>query len=278
MEGLTRGYSSTPIRVRKRRELSEDPFREIRASLVDRIERLNHRIEKLERELAQLADRGGGLRYRAASIVDGLLGGARREIAVLESSLRRMAINEFDCCMTCGATISLVQLTMFPYSVNCGECSAGFPLDYADKLHAQHLQMQNSLKALGGLIESVRLGCYKGEVLGPDWAAALIVLADLNRDLPEHFALEEQDGHLASAVSVAPRFHRKAAHLLAQHSGFCVRLTSLLSQAQQAGASVESWAQVQQDFFRLSAALHEHEKAESDLIGRAHCDDIGSPG
>ena len=67
-------------------------------------------------------------------------------------------------------------------------------------------------------------------------------------------------------------------HLLAQHSDFCDRLTSLLSQAQQAGASVESWAQVQQDFFRLSADLRKHEMAESDLIGRAYRDDIGSPG
>ncbi len=206
------------------------------------------------------------------------MGGARREIAVIESSLQRMASNEFDFCMTCGATISLDQLTLFPYSVNCEMCAAGFPLDYADKLHVQHLQMRHSLKALSGLIESVMVGRARGEALGPDWAAALIVLADLERDLPEHFALEEQDGHLASAVAVAPRFHRKAAHLLAQHADFCDRLTLLLDHARQAGTSVQSWAEVQQDFFRLSTDLLEHERAEGDLIGRAYCEDIGSPG
>ncbi len=278
MEGLTRGHFGAPIRANRRQELAETPFRDIRQRLVDRIGRLNHRLEELERELGQFAKRDGRLTNRVAVVIDELLDSARRETAVLESSLRRIANNEFDCCMTCGAGISLDQLTLFPYSVNCKKCSADFPLDYADKLHAQHLEMHDSLKALNVLIESVMVGRAKGEVLGPDGAAALIVLSDLKRDLPEHFALEEQDGHLVSAVAVAPRFHRRASRLLAQHGDFCVRLTSLLSHARQAGASVQSWARVQQDFLRLSADLRRHERAESELIGRAYGDDLGTPG
>ena len=277
MEGSTTAHFPMRTSFSQRGDSPEKGLQAIRGGLVDRVGRLRRRVTEVEREFDALAERDGRP-PRAAAIIDELIGGARREIAVIESSLRRMANSEFDCCMNCGATISLDQLTLFPYTVNCEKCSAGFPLGYADKLHVQHLQMRHSLKTLSRLIESVMVGCALGEALGPDWAVALIVLEDLKRDLPAHFALEEQDGHMASAIAVAPRFHRNAAQLIAQHADFCDRLTLLLSHAREAGTSSQSWARVQQDFFRLSADLLEHERAENDLISRAYNEDIGSPG
>ncbi len=277
MEGPTRAHFPIRTPLSPRGGQPEIRFQAIRGSLVDLRGRLRRRVEEVECELAGLSERDSCL-PRAAAIIDELIRGARREIAVIESSLRRMANHEFDCCMACGGTIPLEQLTLFPYAVNCEKCSAGFPLGYADKLHVQHLQIRHSLKTLSELIESVVVGCALGEALGPDWAVALIVLEDLKRDLPEHFALEERDGHMVSAIAVAPRFHRNAAQLIAQHADFCDRLTLLLSHAREAGTSFQSWARVQQDFFRLSADLLEHERAENDLISRAYNEDIGTPG
>jgi iron-sulfur cluster repair protein YtfE (RIC family) len=148
----------------------------------------------------------------------------------------------------------------------------------AEKLRVQHLRMRDSLGALSELIESIMLGCSCGKSTGPDRAAALLVLVDLDRDLPEHFALEEREGFLSSAVATAPRFHRRAARLLLQHGEFCERLTRLLSNARQAGEGVQSWTRLQQDFLSLSGDLLEHERFENDLIGRAHTEDIGSAG
>lgn len=279
MECVPGEHPPTAARLRQRRDSRDERFRAIREDLIARSARLQQHVEEIEAELAGLARRGNrSLQRRVTAIIDDLVAGDRREIAIIESALQRMANNEFDCCMTCGATISLDQLSLFPYSVNCRECSVDFPLDCAEKLHAQHLHMRNALNWLAELIESILLGYSRGNESGPDQAAALIVLADLARELPEHFDLEEQDGHLESAIAVAPRFHRHAAGLIAQHGEFTERLGLLLDTAQQAGTSVQGWARVQQDFLRLAADLFEHERAENELIGRAHTEDIGSPG
>ena len=273
------GLPSTGRQSTSRRQPDADEhLQAIAENLADRAARLSHRVVEIERELARLARCDGSLRPRTAAIIDELTSGAREELAMIDSSMRRIADNEFDCCMTCGRTISLDQLKLFPYSVNCDRCSADFPLGYAEKLRVQHLRMRDSLGALSELIESIMLGCSCGESTGPDRAAALLVLVDLDRDLPEHFALEERDGFLSSAVATAPRFHRRAARLLLQHGDFCERLTRLLSSARQAGEGVQNWTRLQQDFLRLSGDLLEHERFENDLIGRAHTEDIGSAG
>ncbi len=155
---------------------------------------------------------------------------------------------------------------------------ADFPVDYTERLRVQYLRMRDSLNALAELIQSTVLGCSRGEESGPDWAAALIMLAELERDLPDYFALEVRDEYVASAVRVAPRLHRRAVRLLAQHAELCERLTGLLAQAREAGASSQSWTRLQQEFLGLSADLLEHERTENRLIGQAHSEDIGSAG
>ncbi len=278
MHGRLKGLSTPGTPLSRPGDSREDRFRVIRENLVDQNKRLRRRVEAIELELDQLAQLDASLHAETAAIIEELIGGARREIAINESSLMRMANNEFDCCMLCGATISLDQLTLFPYSVNCERCSAGFPLGYMDKLNSQHLEIRSSLEALSGLIEGIMVSCAQGRARGPDWAAALIVLGDLNHELPGHFALEEEGRYVAAAVAVAPRVHPIAEGLLAQHADFCDRLRRLLTHARQARTSVHRWAQVQRDFFRLSADLLDHERAENCLIGRAHREDIGSSG
>ena len=94
MESWTRQLSPTRTAFSERRESTEKGFLAIREKLVDRIGRLKHRVEEIERELARLSEREGRLPTRTAAIIDELIGGALREISVSESALRRMAIKK----------------------------------------------------------------------------------------------------------------------------------------------------------------------------------------
>jgi RNA polymerase-binding transcription factor DksA len=279
MGNLPRGHPTDPRAAsHQSRNGSTGHFDAIRNSLSERSRRLNRRAEMLEHQLDRLSDQTSELESHAEALIRGLISGAHQEIAQIESSMRRIANNEFDCCMSCGAAIPVDQLALFPYSVNCRGCSADFPLDYSEKLRVQHVHMRESLNALGDLIDNVLRKRSTGLPAGTEWAAALIILEDLGRDLPEHFALEERDGYLAAAVNAAPRFHRQATQLLAQHAEFAQRLNSLLTRARQLEDSVTSYLGWKQEFLRISADLLEHERAENDLIGQAHTEDIGSPG
>lgn len=251
----------------------------LRHKLTKRNAQLRRRVRKLDREVAREEDRRGDVPHRKAEAVVGeLLEAARSEAALIESALRRMSDRTFDCCMSCGATISIEQLEFFPYSVNCQSCAADFPMDYTEKVRGQHLRIRDSLATLTELIEAAsKTGAAHSEVQA-DREVTMVVLEDLDSELREHFALEERDGYLAEATRVAPHLHRKATALLAQHSAFCDQLAAMLGPAREVGPEEQVWADLEEQFVRFASELREHERAEGELISRAHGEDLGGTG
>ena len=273
--------SSRPRRVRTTQKLDSAGRRlaALRKKLVDRNAQLRQRVRKLERELARIGERPSeALHPRAEAIVAELLAATRSEFAQTASALRRMADRSFDCCMTCGATIPLEQLELFPHSVNCPGCAADFPLDYSEKLRGQHLRIRESLAIVAELIDLASGRRAALPEAQADRKVTIVILEDLEGELVEHFALEERNGYLAAAISVAPRLHRKATVLLAQHGEFRDQLAGLIRPARDAQGSSQGWVDLEVRFRRFAGELQEHERAEGELISRAHSEDLGGSG
>lgn len=252
-----------------------DRYHEIRTSLASRSGSLAKRVEALE---CHLAERRGLARSESevAPVVAELLAGAREELALIDSALRRMDRHEYDCCMTCGSDISLRQLEAFPYAVNCTRCAHSYPLDYTQGLRMQHKQLRQFLGALEDLIGRVLSSALREEAPGAALAATLLVLRDLDRELPDHFGLEERGGIIADAASLDPRLRRRAAALMAQHRDFCERSRRILRIAEDGAASPEAWQRIEEFFGELARDLLAHEAAESVLFQSALSDDFGA--
>jgi RNA polymerase-binding transcription factor DksA len=279
MENLT--GSSRPRRSRPSPmpNSSEKRMAALHRKLAKKSRQRRRRIQKLEREVAREEDRRGqALRRRSEAVVLELLEAARSEAALIESALRRISDRSFDCCMRCGATISIEQLELFPYSVNCQTCAADFPMDYTENLRGQHLRIRDSLDTLAELIEAAsERGAAPSDVQA-DREVTVVVLEDLDSELREHFALEERDGYLAEATRVAPHLHRQASALLAQHGAFCDQLAAMLGPVREVGPGEQVWADLAEQFGRFASELREHERAEGELISRAHGEDLGGTG
>lgn len=248
-----------------------EQFESIRESLGRRSRVLRGRIRNIEQEMER-EPAGPGPGARA---LEELLDSSRHELGLLESSLRRISRREYDCCMSCGATIPVTALDLFPYSVNCPACSRGFPLDYVQKLRMQHTELNRSLgvllELLAGLLASYRAGT-------PDRGAELaarVLLGDLGRELPAHFELEERDGYMAEALAAAPRYQRLAGRLERQHASLARGIARIVDGAEAAGGSSDRWEELALDFRRFADALRAHEHAERDIMRDAFTDDLG---
>ena len=279
MESLTGSLRPRRPRSSPMQNSTDERLTALHHKLAKRNTQLRRRVRKLEREVARQEDlRGEALRRQAEVVVLELLEAARSEAALIESALRRMSDRTFDCCMSCGATIPIGQLELFPYSVNCQSCAADFPMDYREKLRGQHLRIRESLTTLAELVETAaKTGTAQPDVQA-DREVTMVVLEDLDSELREHFVLEERDGYLAEATRVAPHLHREATVLLAQHSAFCDQLEAMLGPVRDAGSGAQVWADLEEQFGRFSSELREHERAEGELISRAHGEDLGGTG
>ena len=254
-------------------------FDATRAELVTRRSELSRRIENIE---ADLERHGSPEQHEPAPddlqavALHEFMQTLRHELGQIESAIRRIDSREYDCCMQCGCTIRSDRLELLPYAVMCAKCSRNYPREYVQQLRGQHASLRRALASLTGLLSEMVRKCERGEVSAGDRAPTLALLADLGRQIPEHFALEEKGGYLAEALAAAPRYSRKAETLLEQHAGFDREMRLIVEQANAAQNSGPAWRQVHEGFQRLSLELLAHEEAENDILGSAFLDDLGA--
>jgi len=254
-------------------------FERPRSQLISRRSELARRIAAIE---ADLDLRGASKEPSTADEVsadhslDDFMDTLRRELGVIESAIRRIDSREYDCCMQCGGRIRPDRLELLPYAVNCARCSRSFPREYVQQLRGQHSDLRRALVSLETLITALIERCEEQTAGAGNLAPTLALLADLSRQLPEHFALEEKGGYLAEALQAAPRFSRRAERLQKQHRGFGDRIESILEEANLAATSSKSWRRVDGHFRQFSTALMAHEQAENDILESAFLDDIGT--
>ncbi|MBW2274642.1 MAG: hemerythrin domain-containing protein [Deltaproteobacteria bacterium] len=254
-------------------------YQEVRQELVDRSARLLARIQNV---VADSSDRGfcteqstlGG--DRVNPIVEDFLAAVRDEHGLIESAIRRIDTKEYDCCILCGGRIRPERLERMPYAVNCESCSRDFPSEYTQRLRAHHSGLRKSMARLLDTTAAATSQLRKSESADVEIAASLVLLLDLDRELPEHFAFEEKDGYLAAALAAAPRYHRKAITLQQEHEQLCQTAHALLDRARSAEKSPDGWGEIEAGVRSLSATLFAHEEAENDIMESAFLDDLGA--
>jgi DnaK suppressor protein len=253
-------------------------FETTRVELSTRRSELAGRIESIEVDL----DRHGAreretsdLRDPAGTVLHDFMGTMRRELGLLESALRRIGSREYDCCIQCGGTIQVERLERLPYAVNCTPCSSEFPIEYIHQLRAQHSSLRRTIFSVLHIIEDVVERVREGEASETSLAPTLALLADLSRQLPERFQIEESGGYLAEALAAAPRFSNRATRLVRQHGDFSRRILGITKEAESAAESDQAWTQIHLHFRHLSLDLLAHEQAEADILESAFLDDLG---
>jgi RNA polymerase-binding transcription factor DksA len=247
--------------------------------------RLSTRRSQLERRIASIEDDldryGSGERSIADSrdpagtLLHDFMQTLRRELGPVDSALRRIDSREYDCCIQCGGTIQSERLERLPYAVNCDKCSRHFPLEYIQQLRAQHSSLRRTIFSVLPLLEYTVDRCEDGKATPANLAPTFALLADVSRQLPERFQIEEEGGYLAEALSAAPRYSKRATELMHQHGDFSLRIRAIVKDAESATDSVDAWRLVHQRFRRLSMDLLAHEQAETDILESAFLDDLG---
>jgi hypothetical protein len=236
-----------------------DPYREIRQELIERSARLARRVSGIEQDLGRyggLAGSGDPL----AEIVDA----ATHELRLIQDALKRLDSGDYGQCVRCRAKIGLQRLRLLPYAAKCEVCAPGLDMDSLKQLRVQHLGLRELLHAIEGRIKEQRIG---GDVPGP--GSVLVLLADLVRELPEHFAFEERGGYLSDVIAAAPRTRSRAAELYEDHAELARRSAELLELARFAVESPGRWAKVEAKLAELAELLSAHEEAENALVREA---------
>ncbi len=254
-------------------------FDKTRSELITRRSELSSRIENIRADLeqrgAQETSNPSADDQQAVTLHD-FMETLRRDLGLIENALQRIDAGEYDRCTVCGGSIRRDRLELLPCTLRCAKCSRAFPRDYVQQLRSQHANLRRALASLTGLISQMAPECERGEATAASVAPTLALLADLGRQLPEHFALEEKGGYLAEALAVAPRYSRRASSLQAEHAELDQQMKLIVERASGAHSSGAAWRDVQERFQQLSLDLLAHEEAENDILGCAFLDDLGA--
>jgi DnaK suppressor protein len=238
-----------------------DSYADIREALERRSERLGRRVEGLEQGLVRERGRPGAIGGAAhPEAVAEIAEAARGEIALVHGALARMRAGTYGRCGKCGGGIGLQRLRILPYSERCEACAPGVDFDALNRLRLEHLELRRLVRALNALLG-------RGGARVP--ATARVLLGDLARELPEHFALEERGGYFADAVAAAPRLSRRAERLYREHAEFLRESRQLEQLARGAATRSELWDEIVRGWARLASRLAAHEQAENALVHEA---------
>jgi hypothetical protein len=101
-------------------------------------------------------------------------------------------------------------------------------------------------------------------------------VAEVKRQVVEHFDHEECGGYFAEALEAAPHWSERAAGLLAEHAAMAGELEMFCKQVGESLAGPSDWHALEQCFARFVARFQAHETAENELLQAAYGEDIGS--
>ena len=108
--------------------------------------------------------------------------------------------------------------------------------------------------------------------------AAVAKIEDLQRELLQHFALEEMGGYLSEVLAIAPQHSRRAETLAGSHGLLRDQLGRLLTRARRADPDSTNWEVLRADLHCFSAEILIHEEAEARLVSDVFLQDLGIAG
>jgi RNA polymerase-binding transcription factor DksA len=251
-------------------------FEEIRKQIAARHVFLSRRIQSIETEPDFRSSIGRSEVDDALSQLTRMLHDRQHELALVESSLRRIDNRSYDCCIHCGSIIPIERLRSLPYTESCDSCSKGFEFDYFQRIRIQHRGFRSALHSIEKLLTTAAESSSQDDERRTARAFARIMLPDLSHELEAHFELEERGGYLADALAVAPRFSTKADLLQSEHRDLLSQIERLAERVCEAEAKAEEWMDIQRAFSELAEQLLHHERGENKILNAAFPDDLGS--
>ena len=102
------------------------------------------------------------------------------------------------------------------------------------------------------------------------------LLGQLGDHLIKHFALEEDGGYFADALTNAPQLLSRANELLAQHPKMSGEAKELVQLGDRPHDSEDWWTETTARFEAFKAELLKHEQLEDGLLQEAYQRDIGA--
>ena len=102
------------------------------------------------------------------------------------------------------------------------------------------------------------------------------LLSQLGDHLIKHFALEEEGGYFADALTNAPQLLSRANELLAQHPMMSGKAKELVQLGDRPSDSEDWWTETTVRFEAFKAELLKHERLEDGLLQEAYQRDIGA--
>ncbi len=251
-------------------------FIRLRADLADRWTRLNARLTCVEQDAAErgfscerdtITESPRPLRFNP--ILEKFLAPERMELGRLASAIHRIDRKVFDCCILCGDEIPARRLREFPYSASCETCSSNYPTSYGDGLRIQHRSLQHALLALLDVLSQIQTQLDRGSDARVEIVAAAVMFSSLHREIPDHFAREEDGGYLGEALANTPRLAARAEPLRRQHATFCRALDGLFNAILDAESHPAHFVSVERDVREFAMSLIRHEDAENRLLAIA---------
>jgi RNA polymerase-binding protein DksA len=99
---------------------------DVRAALQKKLERLQQRVGKIERDLRQTPEPDS--EERAVSrendeVLEHLEDSGQKELQLLQAALARIDAGTYGICTTCGKQISPSRLKALPYTMTCLRCA-----------------------------------------------------------------------------------------------------------------------------------------------------------
>lgn len=134
----------------------------------------------------------------------------------------------------------------------------------------EHARVEHQLDEFGRWRADL---CQLGQ---PRFGEMGVRLQQIRQLLADHFATEEEGGYLASALSVAPQFARRAEELQLQHREFLQQLDELIVRLTSSPAQFPTWSDACREFEAFLVSLREHEHAENEIVQSAFERDAGT--
>jgi hypothetical protein len=155
----------------------------------------------------------------------------------------------------------IYSMAFQPRSQNMSEKTA--PSNSALWMAEEHAELMRRLAALRTWwAELDQFGMPKFGEMGSQVESLRDILA-------EHFAAEEQDGYLSSALAVAPNLHRQVNELRLQHGHLLEALNDLIKRLKMSEPPFRSWQAACRELEDILTDLRRHEQAENETVQAA---------
>lgn len=103
-----------------------DEYQDIRASLQQKMEQLQHRLSKIDHHLRQTPDRDSQEQAQEREndeVLERLDQSGRDELHLLRTALERIDTGSYGICFQCGKRIPVQRLEVLPYTMTCMKCA-----------------------------------------------------------------------------------------------------------------------------------------------------------